>query len=62
MLNILHCDVCGTTSDRTRFYRGVSRRCAECHKRLVKENRLSKVEYYREYDAKRFKEQPKMPM
>jgi hypothetical protein len=48
------------TSDVAEFYTGVTNRCKECHKRKVKENREEKLDYYREYDAKRFQEDPKV--
>ena len=54
------CKVCGATDETAEFYSGVRTRCKECHKRRVKENRHAKADYYREYDAKRFKEDPKV--
>ena len=54
------CKVCGMTSDTVEFYTGVSNRCKECHKIKVKENREAKSDYYREYDAKRFQNDPKV--
>jgi hypothetical protein len=54
------CKVCDVTSDAAEFYKGLTSRCKECHKRKVKENRDSKADYYKEYDAKRFKEDPKV--
>tara|TARA_R110000851_G_scaffold318889_1_gene483048 strand:+ start:95 stop:544 length:450 start_codon:yes stop_codon:yes gene_type:complete len=54
------CKVCDVTSDAAEFYKGVTSRCKECHKRKVKENRDQKADYYREYDAKRFKEDPRV--
>jgi hypothetical protein len=52
------CNICGTSSMEANFYRHVTSRCAECHKRKVRENRVEKIDYYRSYDAKRYKEQP----
>ena len=54
------CKVCNVTSDVAEFYTGMTSRCKDCHKRKVKENREGKSEYYREYDAKRFQENPKV--
>ena len=54
------CKVCGVTSDAAEFYAGVTNRCKKCHKQKVKENRELKSDYYREYDAKRFQEDPKV--
>ena len=54
------CKVCGVTSDAAEFYTGVTNRCKECHKKKVKENREKKSDYYRDYDAKRFREDPKV--
>jgi hypothetical protein len=52
------CNVCGSDSGSVTFYNGVTSRCAECHKAAVRKNRTDNIEYYRAYDAKRFKEQP----
>lgn len=54
------CKVCGVTSDVAEFYNRVNNRCKECHKKNVRENRKEKIEYYREYDAKRFQEDPRV--
>lgn len=48
------CNICFATSDKVEFYKGVTSRCKECHKKKVKENREAKAEYYRAYDAMRF--------
>lgn len=34
--------------------------CKECRKARVRANRAAKVEYYREYDRKRFKQDPRV--
>lgn len=54
------CKICGASSENVTFYKGVSSRCAECHRQKIKENRDANAEYYRAYDAKRFKEDPKV--
>jgi len=54
------CKICGTTSDRAEFYNGVNSRCKECHKEQARQNRAEKSEYYRQYDAKRYQEDPKV--
>lgn len=54
------CKVCDVTSDAAEFYKGVTSRCKECHKLKVKENREANADYYREYDAKRFQDDPKV--
>jgi len=58
MTNI--CKVCGVTSDAAEFYAGVNTRCKECHKAKVRENRVQKADYYREYDAYRYQADPKV--
>ena len=54
------CKVCGVTSDAAEFYAKVNSRCKECHKAKVRENRAAKVEYYRQYDAYRFQNDPRV--
>lgn len=54
------CNICGTTSQASEFYSGVTNRCKECHKAKVRENRAEKAEYYRSYDAMRFQKDPKI--
>ena len=54
------CKVCGVTSDVAEFYAGVNIRCKDCHKKLVKENREDKAEYYKQYDAFRYQNDPKV--
>jgi len=34
--------------------------CKECRKRMVRENRAAKIEYYREYDRHRFQNDPRV--
>ena len=54
------CKVCGVTDNDAEFYNRVNTRCKECHKIKVRENRQSKIEYYRQYDTKRFQDDPKV--
>lgn len=60
MEKILHCNICDVTSEFAEFYTGVTSRCKECHKACVRANRAKNVDYYREYDAKRFQEDPRV--
>lgn len=48
------CKLCGATSEAASFYEGVASRCAECHRKKVRENRTEKAQYYRDYDKMRF--------
>jgi len=34
--------------------------CKECRRQLVRENRAKKADYYRDYDKRRFKEDPRV--
>lgn len=59
MVKIRTCKICGATSQKVKFYGGVTNRCSECHKRAIRANRAANLEYYRAYDAKRFQDDPK---
>ena len=54
------CKVCSATENTAEFYKGVTNKCKECHKELVRQNRKKNAEYYREYDKYRFKNDPKV--
>lgn len=54
------CKVCGVTDNHADFYNGINNKCKECHKSAVRENRLQKVDYYRKYDAKRYRSDPRV--
>ena len=54
------CKVCGVTDQNAEFYAGVNTYCKECHKEKVRQNRKDKAEYYREYDKKRFQNDPRV--
>jgi hypothetical protein len=53
------CKICGANSADVEFYARVTSRCKECHKVKVRENRAEKIEYYKAYDAKRYREDPR---
>jgi hypothetical protein len=58
------CFKCGATLPLDDFYRhpnmpdGHLNKCKECTKRDVRANRRAKLDYYRQYDARRFNEDP----
>jgi hypothetical protein len=52
------CKICGTDNEHSRFYDGVTSRCAECHKSAVRKNRMANLSYYTSYDAFRFQANP----
>jgi len=54
------CKLCGATSDSAEFYKSTTSRCKDCHKAKVRENRAAKIDYYREYDAERFQNDPRV--
>ena len=54
------CKVCGATEKEAEFYRGMARKCKECHKDAVRNNRAENVAHYRQYDAERFQTDPKV--
>lgn len=55
MDKIRTCKTCGESNAVVRFYVGVTSRCAECYKAMVRVNRLAKHDYYAAYDAERYK-------
>lgn len=53
------CKKCGKEKHESEFYKR-DLTCKECRKEAVRLNRLKNVDYYREYDKKRFKEDPRV--
>jgi len=59
------CFKCGEEKGLDAFYKhkmmadGHVNKCKECNKRDVRENRAAKIDYYRQYDAERFQNDPK---
>lgn len=53
------CKKCNEEKHPVDFYSNDSS-CKECRKEAVRKNRAEKVDYYREYDKKRYKEDPKV--
>lgn len=60
------CSKCGATKPLTDFYKHPKTldrrqaRCKECAKADVRENRIRNAEYYRQYDAMRYQNDPKV--
>jgi len=60
------CKKCGAERQLSHFYKhpkaadGHDNSCKECRKEAVRKNRKRNADYYRAYDAKRFKEDPKV--
>lgn len=60
------CFKCGETKPMDAFYRhsqmkdGHLSKCKDCTRKDVKANRDAKADYYREYDRKRFQEDPRV--
>lgn len=58
------CFACNEEKPLTEFYRaptaadGRAGKCKECTKAAVRANRAARIEYYREYDRRRFQENP----
>jgi hypothetical protein len=54
------CRLCGATKPDSEFYVSDKARCKECVKAAVRDNRNRRAEQYREYDRKRFQEDPRV--
>ena len=54
------CNICLKSGGDSDFYKRVTSRCKECHKQKMKQVRKDRADYYKDYDAKRFKENPKI--
>jgi len=53
------CKKCDTEKKGSEFYAN-DKTCKECRKSAVRANRAEKADYYREYDKKRFKDDPRV--
>lgn len=53
------CKKCEKQKEQGEFYNSDST-CKECRKEMVRQNRAKNAEYYREYDKKRFKDDPRV--
>lgn len=53
------CKKCEKQKEQGEFYNSDST-CKECRKEMVRQNRAKNAEYYREYDKKRFKNDPRV--
>lgn len=53
------CNKCAALKDEGDFY-SRDNTCKPCRREMVRLNREKKAEYYREYDKKRFKEDPRV--
>jgi hypothetical protein len=51
------CKKCGEEKEESTFYKSRND-CKECVKKMVRANRLAKIDYYREYDRARGNRQP----
>ena len=58
------CKTCNTEKPLGEFYAhprgadGIQPHCKECHKANMRRNRREKIDYYREYDIRRYHESP----
>lgn len=55
----MKCVKCDTEKEKSEFYAN-DKKCKECRREMVRANRKKKAEYYREYDKKRFKDDPRV--
>ncbi len=53
---VYQCKSCEGTLDANAFYVSNLSRCKECVKRAARENRQAKLDYYRNYDRKRYRD------
>lgn len=55
----MECRKCKSEKPEDEFYKN-DKTCKPCRREMVRENRHSKIEYYREYDRRRFKDDPRV--
>ena len=55
----MKCKRCESDKDTTDFYKN-DKTCKPCRREMVKANRESKADYYRNYDKKRYKNDPRV--
>ena len=65
-MDVKTCKKCGAEKQLSHFYKHpktadrLAGSCKECNKAATRENRNKNADYYREYDAKRFQNDPKV--
>lgn len=63
---MIRCRVCHSKKHKSQFYKACINKsgglgeCKECTKERVRKNRVENAEYYREYDKKRFQDDPRV--
>lgn len=57
---MITCNQCGTSKARTSYYFSNQKKCKDCVRANVRENRRKNADYYREYDRVRFQEDPRV--
>lgn len=57
---LYQCKTCERELQAGAFYASNQSRCKDCVKKSVRENRTAKADYYRDYDRKRYQEDPRV--
>ena len=57
---MIECKGCGAQKPRDQFYSSNGSKCKVCVREMVRKNREDKPDYYREYDKRRFQDDPKV--